>query len=64
MNILFWVSWNYIEEWDKDFEKNVGRAIDLWKKEWKLLVGDRILVVNDLRRRGKEVPIVELFEIE
>ena len=63
MNILYGVKPYLVENWDTDFVGNVAEAIDICKQEGILQAGDRIMLVNDLRKKGKEVPLVELVEI-
>lgn len=63
MNILYWVTPYLVENWDIDFEWNITQAIEICKSENILQVWDRIILVNDLRKKGKEVPLIELIEI-
>lgn len=63
MNILYWVKPYLVENWDTDFVGNTSEAIDICKSEGILKKGDRIMLVNDLRKKGLEVPLIELLEI-
>ena len=63
MNILYGVKPYLLEKWDSDFVGNVSDAIEICKQEGVLHVGERIMLVNDLRKKGKEVPLIELVEI-
>lgn len=63
MNILYGVKPYLVENWDKDFVGNISEAIEICKSEKILQKGDRVMLVNDLRKKGKEVPLIELLEI-
>ncbi len=63
MNILYGVNPYLIENWDKEFIENIYSAIDICKNNKVLKPGDRIMLVNDIRKSGKEIPLVELMEI-
>lgn len=63
MNILYGVKPYLLEKWDSDFVGNVSDAIEICKQEGVLHIGERIMLVNDLRKKGKEVPLIELVEI-
>lgn len=63
MNVLYWVYPYLIKKWDTEFIENIYTAIDICKSEWLLKVGDRIVLVNDIRKNGREIPLVELMEI-
>ena len=63
MNILYGVKPYLVENWDSDFLWNVTEAIGICKADGVLKVGDRVMLVNDMRKKGKEMPLVELLEI-
>jgi len=63
MNILYGVKPYLVENWDSDFVWNVTEAIELCKTDWVLSVWDRVMLVNDMRKKWKEMPLVELLEI-
>jgi pyruvate kinase len=63
MNVLYGVYPQLIENWDQEFIENIYSAIDLCKAKKLLKAGDRIMLVNDIRKGGKEIPLVELMEI-
>lgn len=63
MNILYGVKPYLLETWDSDFVGNISEAIEICKRENILKPWDRIILINDLRKKGKEVPLVELIEI-
>lgn len=63
MNILYGVKSYFLENWDSDFIGNISEAIEICKRENILKPWDRIILINDLRKKGKEVPLVELIEI-
>lgn len=63
MNILYGVKPYLVENWDTDFVGNIAEAIEICKNENILKAWDRVMLVNDLRKKGKEVPLIELLEI-
>ena len=63
MNILYGVKPYLVENWDSDFLWNVTEAIEICKADWVLRVWDRVMLVNDMRKKWKEMPLVELLEI-
>lgn len=64
MNALFWVYPTLLPSWDDDdFWKNRDMAVELTKDKWRLKKGDRVIVVNDIRKDGREIPLVELYDI-
>jgi len=63
MNVLYWVHPYLIQEWDKKFVENIYTAIDICKSEKKLQPGDKIVIVNDIQKGDREIPVVELMEI-
>lgn len=64
MNVLFGVQPFLIEKWDEHFVWNIEKAITLCKEHKILKSGDKIMIVNDIQKGEKEIPIVELMEIE
>lgn len=63
MNVLYWVYPFLVEDWDEKFTENIYTAIDLCKVEGTLAPGDKIMLVNDVAKNGREIPLVELMEI-
>lgn len=63
MNILYGIKPYFIKNWDDDFTWNISQAIKICKSEWVLKTWDKIMLVNDIRKNGKEIPLVELLEI-
>ena len=63
MNILYGVYPFLLEKWDDKFIENIYSAIDLCKERKILTRGDRIMIVNDIQKNKKEIPVVELMEI-
>ncbi len=63
MNVLYWVNPYLLEDWDEKFIQNINTAIEICKSEWVLSLGDKIMIVNDIQKGDKEIPIVELMEI-
>ena len=63
MNVLYGVQPYLLERWDEDFIENIYTAIDICKEKHALQTGDKIMIVNDIRKSGREIPIVELMEI-
>jgi len=63
MNALYGVNPYLINNWDESFTPNIYTAIDICKAENILKPGDRIMIVNDVQKWDKEIPIVELMEI-
>ncbi len=63
MNVLYGVYPFLIEEWDDTFIENIYTAIDLCKDKQVLVPGDKIMLVNDIQKGEREIPIVELMEI-
>lgn len=52
-----------LEDWDTKFSGNIASAIDICKSHNILKEGDRIILVNDIQKGEREIPIVELMEI-
>jgi len=63
MNVLYWVHPYLIEDWDTKFIENIYTAIDICKSEWSLVPGHKIMIVNDIQKGDREIPVVELMEI-
>ncbi len=63
MNILYGVHPYLIANWDNKFVENIYTAIDICKCEWSLVPGNKIMVVNDIQKWDREIPVVELMEI-
>jgi len=63
MNVLYGIHPFYIKEWDENFIENIYSAIDICKENNTLKLGDKIILVNDIRKSGREIPVVELIEI-
>lgn len=63
MNVLYGVTPYLIENWDTKFIENIYTAIDICKETGDLKPGDRIMLVNDIQKWDREIPLVELMEI-
>jgi len=63
MNALYGIHPYLIENWDDSFTPNIYTAIDICKAEKILKPWDKIMIVNDIQKGDKEIPIVELMEI-
>ncbi len=63
MNLLYWVHPFLIENWDEKFTQNIYTAIDMCKQNGSLQIGDKIMIVNDIAKWDREIPIVEIMEI-
>ncbi len=63
MNVLYGVYPFLINDWDEHFIENIYTAIDMCKQEGNLKPWDKIMLVNDVRKNGREIPLVELMEI-
>ena len=63
MNILYGVNPYLLENWDNKFIENIYTAIDLCKTQKILKAGDKIMIVNDIQKWEREIPVVELMEI-
>jgi len=63
MNVLYGVYPFLIHNWDTEFIENIYTAIDMCKADGNLKPGDKIMLVNDIRKNGREIPLVELMEI-
>lgn len=63
MNILYGVTPFLLPEWDEKFIENIYTAIDVCKEYEILKKGDKIMIVNDIQKNKKEIPVVELMEI-
>jgi len=63
MNVLYGVNPYLINDWDEKFIENIYTAIEICKAENILKSGDKIMIVNDIQKGDKEIPIVELMEI-
>ena len=63
MNILYGVQPYLIQNWDEKFVENIYTAIDICKHEKHLSSWDRVMIVNDIQKGKREIPVVELMEI-
>ncbi len=63
MNVLYGVNPYLIKDWDEKFIENIYTAIDICKSEKTLKPGDKIMLVNDVQKWEREIPLVELMEI-
>jgi pyruvate kinase len=63
MNVLYWVHPYLLEAWDEKFTENIYSAINICKAEWMLKLWDKIMIVNDIQKGEREIPVVELMEI-
>lgn len=63
MNILYGVHPYLIENWDPKFIENIYTAINICKDTHMLSPGDKIMIVNDIQKGEREIPVVELMEI-
>lgn len=63
MNALYGVNPYLIKNWDTKFIENIYSAIDICKANGDLKPGDRIMLVNDVQKGEREIPLVELMEI-
>lgn len=63
MNILYGVHPYILDNWDDKFTENIYSAIDICKAEKVLKPWDKIMLVNDVQKWDREIPIVELMEI-
>ena len=63
MNILYGVHSYLIADWDDKFVENIYTAINICKSQGLLVPGDKIMVVNDIQKWDREIPVVELMEI-
>lgn len=64
MNILYWVKPYILETWSNDYLSNIENAISGMKKDWVLKTNDKVIVINDIQKNGKEFPIIEIIEVE
>jgi pyruvate kinase len=64
MNALFGIRPILLSKWDENLEENLDNAIALLKEKNLLLVGDRIVAVNDIQKEGREIPVMEIITIE
>lgn len=63
MNVLYGVNPYLITNWDDKFIENIYTAINICKEENKLVPGNKIMIVNDIQKGDREIPVVELMEI-
>lgn len=63
MNALFGIQPFLLSDWSDDLGENLNRAILLLKKKWVLAPGDKVIAVNDLQKDGKEIPVMEILDI-
>lgn len=63
MNVLYGVNPYLIDSWDEKFTQNIYTAIDMCKDNKILKPGDKIMLVNDIQKWDREIPLVELMEI-
>jgi len=64
MNALFGVYPNLITNWDENFAANIDSAIEISKEKKYLKSGDRVMVVNDIKKNDKEIPLIQIVDIE
>lgn len=63
MNALYGVNPYLIEDWDEKFIENIYTAINMCKATGDLKPGDKIMLVNDIQKGDREIPVMELMEI-
>lgn len=63
MNVLYGVNPYLLQNWDEKFIENIYSAIDICKSEKILKPGDKIMLVNDIQKGEREIPLVKLMEI-
>ncbi|MDP2104304.1 MAG: pyruvate kinase, partial [Candidatus Gracilibacteria bacterium] len=63
MNALFGIQPFFLPDWNENLADNLDRAILLLKEQGVLVVGDKVVAVNDLQRDGKEIPVMEILDI-
>lgn len=63
MNVLYWVNPYLLQDWDEEFIENIYSAINICKAEKILKPGDKIMLVNDIQKGEREIPLIELMEI-
>lgn len=64
MNVLYGVYPFLLENWDENFTQNISEAVSIMKKSGKLISGDTVMVINDIRSGDKEIPLMELLYID
>jgi hypothetical protein len=64
MNILYWVKPFLLEDWSNDCELNLEKALYWMRQDWTLTIGNRVIVISDIQKNGKKIPIIEIIDIE
>jgi len=65
MNMLFWITPIYLEKWDKkDFTKSMDEAIKYLIKNKLITKKHRVVTVNDIQDKWREVPIMEIIDLK
>lgn len=64
MNALFGIDPVLLSDWSEDLEANLDSAIAFLKAKNLLSSGERVVAVNDLQKKGKEIPVVEVITVD
>lgn len=63
MNILFWIIPIILENWSNSHEYNLENSIKFLIKNKDINKDSRIIVITDLQKTGKEIPVLEIINI-
>lgn len=65
LNILFWIQAFFLETWNQEnYEQNLEDAIKKLIKMKKVKITDSVIVINDIQKKGREIPILEVIKIK
>jgi len=65
MNMLFWIKPIYLEKWDKNnFMRTMDEAIKHLIEKKLINKTNRIITVNDIQEKWREIPIMEIIDLK
>lgn len=63
MNILFGIRPFLLPDWSENLVDNIDKAILLLKQKGILNPWDKVIAINDIQKDGKEIPVMEILDI-
>jgi pyruvate kinase len=65
LNIFFWIQAFFLENWNQEnYEQNLENAIKKLIEIKKVRITDSVIVINDIQKKGREIPILEVIKIK